>query len=388
MIGTIQNKGSNLALENNINPPSRNTKNDLKIVSFGKINKIISNQTPHKVPTQAASTYVKVKRLVHEINVPSETEKNLEPIKKKTEPIYNALRDFEKSAFNYHNKYDTTQNNVLGKEQWKEFKSKRNDFLKNPETVNTTNNLQTQTEYKIIKKRVQSSELEKHLSGSPLSIKLDPLTGVFRDTKTGLFAQLIPIKDKENNDSGDFALCFGSTGSGKMGMMQTKVDIEQVLNKEKLPAAYEQAAELAKALIQATSFLGVEIKVTGQSMGGGLANYVGLKLGIESVCFNPAALGQAAIKDLEKNGCLTAKNLEKQNIIRQKRDIVSGDKNQKKISTLASILTLHTVTKPLHLGKIHEVNKEDMGTTDKPKRGFQSRHFTSAFDPLYKPQDK
>ena len=77
MIGTIQNKGSNLALENNINPPSRNTKNDLKIVSFGKINKIISNQTPHKVPTQAASTYVKVKRLVHEINVPSETEKNL-----------------------------------------------------------------------------------------------------------------------------------------------------------------------------------------------------------------------------------------------------------------------------------------------------------------------
>jgi hypothetical protein len=110
---------------------------------------------------------------------------------------------------------------------------------------------------------------------------------------------------------------------------------------------------------------------------------VGLKLGIESACFNPAALGQAAIKDLEKSSRLTSDNLSKQKIIRQKGDLVSGEKNQKKIAILASILTFHTVKKPQHLGQIYVANKADIDATNSPKRGFQFRHFTSACKPFY-----
>jgi hypothetical protein len=183
-------------------------------------------------------------------------------------------------------------------------------------------------------------------------------------------------------------------------MMQTKVDIAQVLNQKTVPAAYEQAFELTKFLQNVLkqkkqvewNSLGINatvnnsdlvFTVTGQSMGGGIANYVGMKLGIESVCYNPAALGPAAIKDLKDDGRLTSENLSKQKIIRQKGDLVSGEKNQKKIAILASILTFHTVKKPQHLGQIYVANKADIDATNSPKRGFQFRHFTSSFQPFY-----
>jgi hypothetical protein len=128
---------------------------------------------------------------------------------------------------------------------------------------------------------------------------------------------------------------------------------------------------------------GAEITVTGQSMGGGLANYVGMKLGIKSVCYNPAALGQAAIKDLEKNGCITVKNLNIQKIIRQKGDIVSGEKNQKKIARLANFFTSEKVGIPQHLGPTFIANKTDIPSLNGVTRGFQFRHFTSSFQPFY-----
>jgi hypothetical protein len=180
--------------------------------------------------------------------------------------------------------------------------------------------------------------LETYLADSHLRTKLDPLTGIFRDTKTGLYAELKPLGD------GNFALCFGSTGVGRMMSKQIKVDIDQVLNQKKVPAAYTQAVDLAAELIKEVCLFGSEITVTGQSMGGGIANYVGLKLGIKSVCYNAAALGGAAIQDLQistyktenniERACLDKDNINNQIQVRRNRDIFSGEKQQIKISQL------------------------------------------------------
>ena len=263
------------------------------IVSFEKQKQFTLPKTAFNNPQQAAKTYVNINRAI--LSDPQTLYKDgkFSEVRAETEDVYNALLNFERSVFNYHDKYDSTKNSPTGIEDWKEFKSKKSALSEKNEAIDEKNNLQASPEYTKLSETRKPSKLERLLAGSPLSTNLDPLTGVFRDSKTGLYAELKPL----GSTSGKYVLCFGSTGVGRMTMKQIKVDIAQVLNKTKVPAAYEQAARLAAELIKET---GAEITVTGQSMGGGIANYVGMKLGIESVCYNPAALGQAAIKDLEK----------------------------------------------------------------------------------------
>lgn len=369
-------------LTNEVNTIHTNPTQDEKssiIISYKKQKQFPLSKTTFQRPQQAANTYININRSILGNQQTPFTEKKFSEIRTETESIYNALRNFENSAYNYHDKYDKIKNDATGKGKWEKFKSARNDLLNNPDTIDSTINLQNTKAYKNLKHRKQTSLLERHLSGSPLSTKLDPLTGVFRDTKTGLYAQLKSLED----GSGDYALCFGSTGVGRMTMMQIKVDINQVLNQKTVPAAYLQAVELATELIKQTGIFGATIKVTGQSMGGGIANYVGMKLGIESACYNPAALGQAAIKDLKNSGCLTAENLNKQKIIRQSHDIISGEKNQKKIAQLANFFSSKKVATPQHLGPTYVAKKTDIPSLNGVTRGFQFRHFTSSFQPFY-----
>jgi hypothetical protein len=346
------------------------------IVSFEKQKQFTLPKTAFNNPQQAAKTYVNINRaMLSDPQTPYKDGKFSE-VRAETEDVYKALLNFERSVFKYHDKYDSTQNDPTKIAQWKKFKSERSALSEKNEAIGDEKNLQASTGYKTLSGTRNPSKLERLLAGSPLSTNLDPLTGVFRDSKTGLYAELKPL----GSTSGKYVLCFGSTGVGRMTMKQIKVDIAQVLNKTKVPAAYEQAAKLATELIKET---GAEITVTGQSMGGGLANYVGMKLGIESVCYNPAALGQAAIKDLEKNGCLTVENLNIQKIIRQKGDIVSGEKNQKKIARLANFFTSEKVGIPQHLGPTFIANKNDNPLLNGVTRGYQFRHFTSSFQPFY-----
>ena len=405
MIGIRASKGLNQVSEKNNNQPTNpTTKNNLFIVSYGKQKQKTLSKTDVQNPRQPAKTYENINLAMLGDKKTPYRDGKFDDIKEDTKHIFNALRGFENSVFNYHTQYDQNKNN----EQWKEFKSERSALSQKNEAIDEKNNLQASPAYTKLSESRKLSNLEKILAGSPLSTKLDPLTGVFRDSKTGLYAELKPFGSKPGN----YVLCFGSTGVGRMTMKQTKVDIAQVLNKEKVPTAYEQAVELAHALevsVKASIkkeleyandlFVGAatitaedinkeynkkfNLSVTGQSMGGGLANYVGMKLGIESACYNPAALGQAAIKDLEKSGCLTVENLNKQKIIRQKGDIVSGEKNQKKIAILANFFSFIKIKRPQHLGRIYTADKADIDATDKPKRGFQSRHFTSSFQPFY-----
>jgi len=315
-------------------------------------------------------------------------------IKEETRDAYNALTSFENSVIKFHKAYDSIKNDPTKIEQWKEFKSERNSLSQKNEAIDEKNNLQASPEYITLSGKRQPSDLEKLLAGSPLSTKLDPLTGVFRDSKTGLYAELKPLGSKPGN----YALCFGSTGVGRMTMKQIKVDIDQVLNQRKMPAAYKQAVELTNFLNNAlkqkkqNEWNMLEIKdtvknsdlnftVTGQSMGGGIANYVGLKLGVKSVCFNAAPLGGAATKDLKNSGCLTKENIALSTIINQDNDIVAAKKYQKIISQLAD------VDEPQNIGQIYVAKKTDIPDENIQTRGYQARHLTSSFHRFYYPEN-
>jgi hypothetical protein len=339
-------------------------------LSLTSTKRLTSTEHPKRAPNTNVSINYKI--LGDEKTNPYKDGKFAD-IQEETRDAYNAHISFEDSVTNYHIEYDSIKNDPTKIEQWKEFKSAR-------DTLPSNGNLQNLDKYKNLHKRSTPSRLEKLLASSPLSTKLDPLTGVLRDSKTGLYVELKPLGSKPGN----YALCFGSTRNGRMTLKQIKVDIAQVLNQEKVPAAYLQAVDLAAELIKELSKSGANITVTGQSMGGGIANFVGLRLGIHSVCFNPAALGQAAIKYLEKLGCLTAENLNKQKIIRQKGDVFSGEKNQKKIAILANFFSFIKIKRPQHLGKIYIADKADMDATNEPKRGSGLRHKTIAFGPFYK----
>ncbi len=362
--------------DNSINTKQTQDEKSSVIVSLGKQKQFTLPKTAFNNPQQAVKTYVNINHaMLSDPQTPYKDGKFYE-VRAETEHIYNVLLNFENSVFKYHDKYDSTKNDPTKREKWKEFKFERTALSEKNEAIEEKTNLQASPAYTNLRGSRKPSNLEKILVDSPLSTNLDPLTGVFRDSKTGLYAELKPLGSKP----GKYVLCFGSTGVGRMTMKQIKVDIAQVQNKSKVPAAYEQAAKLAAELIKKT---GAEITVTGQSMGGGLANYVGMKLGIESVCYNPAALGQAAIKDLKRSGSLTVENLNKQKIIRQKGDIFSGENNQKNIAQLANFFSSEKVERPQHLGPTFIANKIDNPPLNGITRGFELRHLTRSFQPFY-----
>jgi hypothetical protein len=440
--------------DNSINNKQTQDEKSSVIVSLGKQKQFTLPKTAFNNPQQPTKTNENINRIIlgDEKIKPYKDGKFYE-IQSETRPIYYALRNFEHSAYKYNIKYDKKNNDTELETAWSNFKiardvlskiedspktedsSKTNEtnvYLKKYTQVtsllykkeidemteninqmklkidrielqiakgNTTlhnklnllnreldslNNIKDQKEQ--IGLRTQTS-LETYLADSHLRTKLDPLTGIFRDTKTGLYAELKPLKD------GNFALCFGSTGVGRMISKQIKVDIDQVLNQKKVPAAYTQAVDLAAELIKEVCLFGSEITVTGQSMGGGIANYVGLKLGIKSVCYNAAALGGAAIQDLQKStyktennierACLDKDNINNQIQVRRNRDVFSGEKQQIKISQFANIFYDNVVT-PQNIGPIFVAHDSDIPLQNGKPEGTKSRHRTSTFDAFYR----
>lgn len=61
---------------------------------------------------------------------------------------------------------------------------------------------------------------------------------------------------------------------------------------------YEQASKLVEELIKLNEFKDKNIVIVGQSLGGSLAQYVGLKTQLPTYCFNPVPLGRSQIKKL------------------------------------------------------------------------------------------
>jgi hypothetical protein len=440
--------------DNSINTNQTQDEKSSVIVSFGKQKQFTLPRTAFNNPQQPTKTDENINRIIlGDEKINPYKDGKFHEIQSDTRPIYNALRNFEYSAYKYSVKYDKKNNDTELETAWSKFKIARDTLSRIENSPKTSDSSKTNESDVYLKKYNQvtsllykkevdemteninqmelkidriehqiakgnttlhnkrnklnreldklinikdhkeqiglrtQTPLETYLADSHLRTKLDPLTGIFRDTKTGLYAELKPLGD------GNFALCFGSTGVGRMMSKQIKVDIDQVLNQKKVPAAYTQAVDLAAELIKEVCLFGSEITVTGQSMGGGIANYVGLKLGIKSVCYNAAALGGAAIQDLQistyktenniERACLDKDNINNQIQVRRNRDIFSGEKQQIKISQFANIFYDNVMT-PQNIGPIFVAHDSDIPLQNGKPEGTKSRHRTSTFDAFYK----
>lgn len=264
------------------------------------------------------------------------------------ENIHRKLRDTEIRASEFHKDY-----NILKKDKNKlsdsKFLQDTSKWIASGKTVGAVNNMQEIKEYQSIQENRENSGLENILDkNSDFRWLLSPVNGAFRDNSTGLYAELIFTDFKKNN----YLLCFPGTGAGDMLQKNWSTNINQVLRPNEIPAAYQQAYELAKEIKEKIENKGGSIQLSGHSLGGGIANYVGLKLNIESYCFNAAALGGGCQEDLKNE--LTADRLEKQIHITQKGDIVSSNKTQNKIAAIANFTNTKIVT-PKNIGIVYKI---------------------------------
>ena len=201
---------------------------------------------------------------------------------------------------------------------------------------------------------------------SNFASKIYPLTGGIRDTKTGLYAQLIPAAAGFS----DYFLCFPGTGAMNNLDKQWATNIANFMVDD-VPKAYRQAVELAHEIQQAIQAKGGTLKLAGHSLGGGMANYVGLKLGLESVCFNPSPMGKGCLMDLGND--LSPEQVNQQTHLIIEGDLVSDSKGMKLLHQMRGHST------PL-VGKVYEIPVDH---SEYPDLKPIDRHQMDAFIDLY-----
>lgn len=208
-----------------------------------------------------------------------------------------------------------------------------------------------------------------------LERNIDPLSQGFRDVKTGLYCEL--RQTNTDTSAPEFVLCFPGTGAAAMDRKQWSANINQAIGKGDVPPAYRQAAQLTELIKTALDKTGAKLTVAGHSMGGGIANYVGLKHDISSVCYNAAPLGGACLRDL---GAIPKDRLDKQLHIRCKGDPVSSPKVQQKLQSFLQIWNKEKIWVPRNAGTICEVSRDYAS-----EKVGQDRHLLSIFDAWYDP---
>lgn len=162
---------------------------------------------------------------------------------------------------------------------------------------------------KLGRRRISSLELCLEKSPDFRHLLFAPTGGV-RDTATGLYAELRQIPTSTLPI--EYVLMFPGTGAGGGKDAQWKTNIAQATGIGGVPKLYLQALGLASELKRVLLDSGAKLLVAGHSMGGCLANFVGLALDIDSCCFNAAALGPASLDYLDIHGCLSQERVERQ----------------------------------------------------------------------------
>lgn len=194
-----------------------------------------------------------------------------------------------------------------------------------------------------------ATQMEKLLKGSEFADMIDSKTGGFLDPRTGLCCQLQPL------DSGDYALCIPGIAPGKMFGTQLGASVKQFLGVGGLPEIYSQALQLAEFLsTKLEEKGGKKLELTGHSMGGGIANYVGLKLNLPSKCFNAAALGRACLKDI---GEISKETLTRQIHIRMENDFATHPPVTRKLMAFFYLGREKYI--PRNIGVICEIKTSD-----------------------------
>ena len=186
---------------------------------------------------------------------------------------------------------------------------------------------------------------------------IDSVTGGFRDPSTGLYCELVPLRLDTNSAISKvtgYVLCFPGIGAGNMRSTQLLSSVKQFLGVGGLPTMHSQALELAKTIGNTLAAEGKTLELTGHSMGGGIANYVGLKLNLPAVCYNAAALGRACLKDI---GATHLENLKKQTHIRLEGDFATHPSVTRKLMTFFTLGKNNYV--PRNIGVINEIKTSD-----------------------------
>ena len=147
---------------------------------------------------------------------------------------------------------------------------------------------------------------------------------------------------------------------------------------------HSQALELVKTIQDALALQGQTLELTGHSMGGGIANYVGLKLNINSTCFNPAALGPAVLNDLFINDCLSDECIKKQILLRIRKDPVSSKDSQEFFARFAQSTFLNNPFIPRPVGILYIADRNDYHQNNRPPElDIFVRHQLDAFQKYY-----
>lgn len=196
--------------------------------------------------------------------------------------------------------------------------------------------------------------MAKLLKGTDFANLIDPATGGFRDPSSGLYCELKPLTMDSMSKVTGYALCFPGVGAARMSSTQILSSVKQFLGIGGVPKMHSQAVELAKVIQEKLATEGKALELTGHSMGGGIANYVGLKLKLPSVCYNSAALGRACIKDI---GATELNNLKQQTHIRLKGDFATNPSTTRHLMSFFNLGKNNYV--PRNIGAIYEIKTSD-----------------------------
>lgn len=100
----------------------------------------------------------------------------------------------------------------------------------------------------------------------------------------------------EHTETGDMVLAF--RGTEPLSVEDWIQDIAQSFGAAE---TYEDAVELAKTLLEKATQNGKTLRITGHSLGGGLATAAALGTGCEAIVFNAAGVSEDTIKKLSLN---------------------------------------------------------------------------------------
>lgn len=244
-------------------------------------------------------------------------------------------------------------------------------FVKETEsTAFKTDHRQDNAQEKAIS--AQASTRLNTLFGNDISLysKINQEKGAFQDNSTGLYFE-IHSKVESPAKSPTYVMVFPGSGIPGMADVQWKNNIRQITGTGGVPPAYRQAEQLV-AKIKSHLPKGATLELAGHSLGGGIANYAGLKHDLKSTCFNAAALGKACLKDL---GEIPRDRLEKQVHLRIKSDWLSSARFLEKFQKFSSSLIPYV---PRQVGKVYVLEHDQTQGSS-----IMDRHFTTAFRDFY-----